>query len=170
MRAQKNHDRSTGPKPPSKVSSASSTGAPSAPRLALPNDLSASLKFLDDADLQRLLVAVNTEIDRRRRGASTPGIGSTAPVTGSRPVPARDQHTNIAEIPEGKANLIRAAFGAGLKTPGIARTFGISLSQVNRVIRSTGKPIHRVRRQSRLKSRAGKVARGVGRQHQRGNW
>ena len=91
-------------------------------------------------DLQRLLVAVNTEIDRRRRGASTPGIGSAAPVTGSRPVPVRDEHTNIAEIPEGKANLIRAAFGAGLKIPAIARTFGISLSQVNRVIRSTGKP------------------------------
>ena len=91
-------------------------------------------------DLQRLLVAVNTEIDRRRRGASTPSIGSTAPVTRSRPVPVRDEHTNIAEIPEGKANLIRAAFGAGLKTPAIARTFGISLSQVNRVIRSTGKP------------------------------
>ncbi len=91
-------------------------------------------------DLQRLLVAVNTEIDRRRRGALTPGIGSIAPVTGSRRVPVRDEHTNIAEIPEGKANLIRAAFGAGLKTPAIARTFGISLSQVNRVIRSTGKP------------------------------
>jgi hypothetical protein len=30
-------------------------------------------------------------------------------------VPVRDEHTNIAEIPEGKANLIRAAFGAGLK-------------------------------------------------------
>ena len=91
-------------------------------------------------DLQRLLVAVNTKIDRRRRGALTPGIGSIAPVTGSRPVPVGDEHTNIAEIPEGKANLIRAAFGAGLKTPAIARTFGISLSQVNRVIRSTGKP------------------------------
>jgi hypothetical protein len=44
-------------------------------------------------------------------------------------VPVGDEHTNIAEIPEGKANLIRAAFGAGLKTPAIARTFGISLSQ-----------------------------------------
>jgi hypothetical protein len=115
-------------------------GCTIAPRVALPSDLSASLRFLDDADLQRLLAAVNTEIDRQRRGASTPGIGSTAPVTGSRPVPVRDEHTNIAEIPEGKANLIRAAFGAGLKTPAIAPTFGISLSQVNRVIRSTGKP------------------------------
>src|SRR5205085_12079985 len=94
-------------------------------------------------DLQRLLVAVNTEIDRRRRGASTPGIGSTALVTGCRPVPVRDEHTNIAEITEGKANLIRAAFGAGLKTPAIPRSFGISLSQVNRVIRSTGKPHER---------------------------
>src|SRR5437660_8541266 len=140
MRAPKNRGRSAGPKLPSTAPSALSTGAPSVPRVALPGDLSASLRFLDDADLQRLLVAVNTEIDRRRRGASTPGIRSTAPVTGSRPVLVRDEHSNIAEIPEGKANLIRAAFGAGLKTPAIARTFGISLSQVNRVIRSTGKP------------------------------
>src|ERR1700720_2095247 len=140
MRVQKNHGRSAGKKPPSKVSAASSIGPPSAPRLALPSDLSASLSFLDDADLQRLLVGVNAEIDRRRRGASTPGVGSTAPVTGSRPMPVRDEQTNIAEIPEGKANIIRAAFGAGLKPPAIARTFGISLSQVNRVIRSTEKP------------------------------
>jgi len=140
MQVQKNHGRSAGQKPPSKVSSASSTGPASAPRLALPSDLSASLRFLDDADLQRLLVAVNTEIDRRRRGGSTPGVGSTAPITGSRPAPVRDEHTNIAEIPEGKANIIRAAFGAGLKPPAIARTFGISLSQVNRIIRSTEKP------------------------------
>ena len=69
-----------------------------------------------------------------------PGVETTAPATGSRPAPARDEHTNITEIPEGKANLIRAAFGAGLKPPAIARTFGISLSQVNRVIRSTEKP------------------------------
>jgi hypothetical protein len=55
-------------------------------------------------------------------------------------VPVRDEHTNIAEIPEGKASIIRAAFGARLTPPAIARTFGISLSQVNRVIRSTGKP------------------------------
>jgi len=55
-------------------------------------------------------------------------------------VPVRDEQTNVAEIPQGKANIIRAAFGAGLKPPAIARTFGISLSQVNRVIRSTEKP------------------------------
>ena len=74
--------------------------------------------------------------EARQRLAS----GAPLPLLVLWPVPVRDEHTNIAEIPEGKANLIRAAFGAGLKTPAIARTFGISLSQVNRVIRSTGKP------------------------------
>src|SRR5438046_4971069 len=109
MRVQKNHGRSAGQKPPSKVSSASSMGPPSAPRLALPNDLSASLRFLDDADLQRLLVAVTTEIDRRRRGASTPGVGRTAPDTGSRSVQVGAEETTSGEIPDGKTSTLRAA-------------------------------------------------------------
>jgi transposase-like protein len=45
----------------------------------------------------------------------------------------------MAEIPEGKANLVRASFEAGLKPPTIARTFGVSVSQVNRIIRSAEK-------------------------------
>jgi hypothetical protein len=45
----------------------------------------------------------------------------------------------IAEIPEGKANLIRASFGAGMKPPTIARSFGVPLSVVKRIIRSTEK-------------------------------
>ena len=38
-------------------------------RVVLPNDLSTSLRYLDDSDLQRLLAAVNMEIDRRKRCA-----------------------------------------------------------------------------------------------------
>ena len=119
--------------------SVSATGLLSRQRVVLPNDLSTSLRYLDDSDLQRLLVAVNTEIDRRKRGASAADADQAARPTSSRSVPPHDEHTNIAEIPEGKANLIRASFGAGLKPATIARTFGVSLSLVNRVIRSMEK-------------------------------
>src|SRR4051794_32072732 len=40
--------------------------APPAPRIALPNDLSTSLRYLNDTELQRLLAAVNAEISRRQ--------------------------------------------------------------------------------------------------------
>ena len=108
-------------------------------RVVLPNDLSASLRYLDDSDLQRLLAAANTEIDRRKQGISTADASQVAAMTPCPSVPPRDERTNIAEIPEGKANLIRASFGAGLKPATIARTFGVPISLVNRVIRSMEK-------------------------------
>ena len=117
----------------------SATGLLSRQRVVLPNDLSTSLRYLDDSDLQRLLAAVNIEIDWRKRGASAADADQAAQPTSSRSVPLHDEHTNIAEIPEGKANLIRASFGAGLKPATIARTFRVSLSLVNRVIRSMEK-------------------------------
>ena len=105
----------------------------------LPNDLSASLRYLDDSDLQRLLAAVNTEIDRRKQGISTADASQGAAMTPCPSVPPRDERTNTAEIPEGKANLIRASFGAGLKPTAIARMFQVSPSVVNRIIRSAAK-------------------------------
>ena len=105
----------------------------------LPNDLSASLRYLDDSDLQRLLAAVNTEIDRRKQGTSTADASQVAAMIPCPSVPPRDERTNTAEIAEGKANLIRASFGAGLKPATIARTFGVPISLVNRVIRSMEK-------------------------------
>jgi hypothetical protein len=108
-------------------------------RVVLPNDLSTSLRYLDDPDLQRLLAAVNTEIDRRKRDSLIADAGQAAPLTPSRSVQPRHEHTNIAEIPKGKDNLIRASFGAGLKPATIARTFGVPISLVNRVIRSMEK-------------------------------
>jgi hypothetical protein len=56
-------------------------------------------------------------------------------------VPVPDQTTRaIDEIPEGKANLIRASFRAGIKPVAIARRFRISQSLVSRVLNSTEKP------------------------------
>lgn len=93
------------------------------PQFALPSDIATSLRYLDDAELQRLQVAVEAEIGRRKRDArSDDGFASRA----SRPVPSPVATTKVAEIPEGRANLIRASFDAGLKPATIARTFGVS--------------------------------------------
>ena len=113
-----------------------STDATVPPRVMLPSDLSTSLKYLDNADLQKLRVAVNAEIDRRaqqrsKSDASTAVLPSAA---------TRNKVSTVEDLPEGKANLIRASFSAGLKPAAIARTFHVSPSLVNRVIRSTDKP------------------------------
>jgi DNA invertase Pin-like site-specific DNA recombinase len=120
----------------------SSTDAPHPARITLPGDLSGSLKYLDDAELQRLLEAVTVEIDRRNQStlkkhtAAATGTSSPAQSAASRDKKVRE----IDEVPEGRANLIRASFSAGIKPAAIARTFRISQSLVNRVLNSAEKP------------------------------
>jgi hypothetical protein len=110
----------------------------------LPSDLSGSLKYLDDAQLQRLLEAVTVEIDRRNRGGPKDETATAAATgTSSRGQSAafRNKKTGgVDEFPEGTANLIRASFRAGVKSAAIARTFRISQSLVNRILRATEKP------------------------------
>jgi aspartate/methionine/tyrosine aminotransferase len=94
----------------------SSTDAPSPARVTLPSDLSGSLKYLDDAQLQRLREAVAVEINRRNQGAPN-NEATAAALTGASSQGKSAAFTNnkirgIDEIPEGKANLIRASFRA----------------------------------------------------------
>jgi hypothetical protein len=131
-------------KQPSRAASGSSTDAPLPARVTLPSDLPGSLKYLDDAQLQRLLEAATVEIDRRNQGppsddtaaTAATGTSSQAQFAASRIKKVRE----IDEIPEGRANLIRASFSAGIKPAAIARTFRISQSLVNRVLSSAEKP------------------------------
>jgi hypothetical protein len=74
-----------------------------------------------------LLDAVTVEINRRNQGDAK-NKDATPPVAGTlakgESVPVCDKTTRaIDEIPEGKANLIRASFRAGIKPVAIARTF-----------------------------------------------
>jgi len=114
------------------------------PRVTLPSDLSGSLKFLDDAQLQRLREAVNMESDRRIRAATKTEPTVAATIVASSPgQPAakrKDEIRGRDAIPAGKVNLIRASFKAGLKPPAIARTLRISQSLVVRVLSSSEEP------------------------------
>src|SRR6516165_3394674 len=133
-----NRASSTIRNPPSQAASA---GAPPLARLTLPSDLPGSLKYLDDAQLRRLLEAVTVEINRRnhvhakKRGIPPPVARTLAK---DQSVTVSDKMTRaIDEIPEGKANLIRATFRAGIKPVAIARTFRISQSLVSHVLNLT---------------------------------
>jgi len=96
-------------------------------RIRLPSDLPRSLEYLDHAELQKLRDAVNDEI--ARRGQKGVAKGSVRPAD-----------EEAVRIPEGQVNLIRASFKAGLKPAAIARTLGISLSVVRRVLYSDTSP------------------------------
>jgi hypothetical protein len=139
-----NQASSSALEPSSRASAATSSDAPSPARVTLPSDLAASLKYLDDAQLQRLLEAVTVEINRRNQGASNNEAALVAtPVAQSQHQLAASRNKKISgieEIPEGKANLIRASFKAGFKPAAIARTFRISQPLVNRILSSTEKP------------------------------
>jgi|ERR1051325_1726186 len=115
---------------------ASSTDATVPPRLMLPSDLSTSLKYLDNTDLQKLRAAVSAEIDcRAQQGSKSDASTEVFPSEA-----AQNTVSTVEELPEGKANLIRASFSAGLKPAAVARTFHVSPSLINRVIKSRDKP------------------------------
>jgi hypothetical protein len=114
-------------------------------RPALPKDLSKSVKYLDDKDLDRLVVAVFDEA--RRRGRLPPGLGravsaGSAGRVGRLPpalqINARSQKPKIAVPPltRGQRNAVRAAFKAGVRPVQIARQFGLSPSDVRKVLAS----------------------------------
>jgi hypothetical protein len=92
-------------------------------RIRLPGDLAHSLEYIDDAELRKLQHAVNDEMERRSRKTVTKES-------------VRPTDKAAIRIPEGNANLIRASFKAGLKPAAIARSLGVSLSLVRRVLQS----------------------------------
>src|SRR5262245_5165878 len=116
-------------------------------RHVLPRDLSNALKQLNDGELDRLFAATRHELQRRRRSlTSTPVIRPTTHMGKQR---ASDQSTATEESPErrqpeepnvaltqGQVNAVRATFKAGITPSRIARQFGISQSDVRKVLAS----------------------------------
>jgi hypothetical protein len=116
------------------------TPSSSLARVTLPNDLSGSLKYLDDAQLQRLREAVSLEIARRANIALKTAPIAAQATRASQDQPRKNKVGGTAEIPEGKVNLIQASFKAGLKPAAIARTLRISQSLVRRALSSAEGP------------------------------
>jgi hypothetical protein len=105
------------------------------PRVTLPRNLSETLKRLEDAELVTLLREVTTEAERR--GVMKPANTVTAPKTApAAKYQARQSRSSgvPADLPAGKANLIKASYSTGMKPPAIARMFRLSQSVVNRVL------------------------------------
>ena len=102
-----------------------------APRLLLPGDLPRSLRHLDDGQLEELLRAAGAEA--RRRGLKAAGADIRQP-GGRKPAGgATAKRGEPAPLRPGLERVVRAALEAGVKPAAIAREFGISRAQVQRV-------------------------------------
>jgi hypothetical protein len=100
--------------------------AASSPRYVLPSDLPAAIKHLNDQELEQLLVVVTAE--QQRRGKNPP---SHAKTPSRRPVEAAP-----VLLTPGKLSAVRSAFKAGVRPSKIAKQFGISQSDVRKVLAS----------------------------------
>jgi hypothetical protein len=94
------------------------------PRVTLPKNLAETLKRLEDAELVTLFREVTVEVERR--GMTVPAAKIQGRQSKSSGAPA--------DLPAGKANLIKASYSAGMKPSAIARTFRLSRSVINRVL------------------------------------
>ena len=111
------------------------------PKHFLPKDLAGALERLDDAEIDSLLAAVTTEA--KRRGRLTPNLPREKPTADAK------SHQAAADdgagwLTTGKLNALRAAFKAGVKPSTIARQFGISQSDVRKVLAAEGRSSRRV--------------------------
>jgi hypothetical protein len=108
---------------------------PAPPRVTLPRNLSATLRGLEDVELETLQREVAAEIKRRTSAKPAQTVAEVPP-----PQAVSPAKLAAAEVPTGKANLIRASYQAGMKPVAIARTLRISRSLVDRVLGSSEKP------------------------------
>jgi hypothetical protein len=101
-------------------------------KLALPQDLSKALKFLDDEQVERLLTAVLEEAKRRGMPLTRDLVPDyQAVVDHSQPSPAKKvtvkgEEKGLPALTKGQINAVNAAFRAGVTPSQIARQFGLS--------------------------------------------
>src|SRR6266550_7208748 len=111
-------------------------------RYLLPKDLPNALKRLDDRELASLLGAALDEA--KRRGKLPSGLAASA---WDDPTPRESRKKSessklrpahaVLSLTRGQVNAVRAAFKAGIAPPRIAREFGISQSEVRKVLALT---------------------------------
>src|SRR5262245_26105920 len=118
-----------------------STAEKSSPRYVLPRDLSNALRQLDDFELDRLFAAFSHELQRRGRPMTpapiSPGEPTSKPSIAKDPLPERQQLPGPkGTLTQGQVNAVLATFKAGIAPSRIARQFGISQSDVRKVLAS----------------------------------
>jgi hypothetical protein len=104
-------------------------------RHILARDLPAAVKHLTDRELDLLIVASLEEA--KRRGRSLPSVQEAIiPKRWAGRGKGRQTEAETVSLARGQINAVRAAFKAGIKPSLIARQFGLSQSDVRKVLAS----------------------------------
>jgi hypothetical protein len=114
----------------------------SSPRYVLPSNLFNALQQLDDTELDRLVAAARHELQRRGRPMIStpethvsPGEGaSKASITNDQLSKRQQLRQPNGTLTQGQRNAVFASFKAGIAPSRIARQFGLSQSDVLKVL------------------------------------
>src|SRR5262245_35230309 len=104
-------------------------------RHILPKDLANAVKHLTDEELDLLIAACREEAKRRGRLPASDVI-VPSPSRRNKSAHAAKAEAATVSLTRGQINAVRAAFKAGIKPSLIARQFGISQSDVRKVLAS----------------------------------
>jgi len=130
--------RDASPPPTRRVSATEAATDTASKRHVLPSDLPNAVKYLTDRELDQLITASVEEA--KRRGRLLPSIQPNPTDESVRKQsPSKDQRqAEVANVSltRGQVNAVRAATKAGIKPSQIARQFGISQSDVRKVLAS----------------------------------
>ena len=131
------------PAAPEKDQPAPTISLSDAPKIALPKNLTQTLQFLSDVDLETLRVSVDSELKRRRPISARPNARkASAAQSAAAATASRGRHGELdsgTAIPAGRVSLIKASYQAGMKPVAIARSLRVSLSIVNKVLSTESK-------------------------------
>ena len=118
------------------VSAATTAADRTSQRHVLPKDLSTAVKHLTDMELD-LLITASVE-EAKRRGRLPPSVKPNPPVEPERSSSKDKRRAELTKVSlaRGQVNAVRAAFEAGITPSRIARQFGISQSEVRKVLAS----------------------------------
>jgi hypothetical protein len=101
----------------------------------LPKKLCKAVKHLSDGELDLLHAAILEEMERRGRLPPSDETTNRSSRTDKSPH-RRQAEVSTVSLTRGQVNAVRAAFKAGIKPSLIARQFGISQSDVRKVLAS----------------------------------
>ena len=101
-------------------------------RHVLPKDLPNAVKHLTDTELDLLITAAVEEA--KRRGSLPPSLQKDPSDERKRSSSKDRAELATLSLTRGQINAVRAAFKAGIKPSQIARQFGISQSDVRKVL------------------------------------
>jgi hypothetical protein len=132
--------RDGSPSPTSPIPATQPRADESSQRHVLPKNLRKAVKHLSDGELDLLHAAILEEMERRGRlppSNQTTNRSSRTDKSSNR----RQAQVATVSLTRGRVNAVRAAFKAGIKPSLIARQFGISQSDVRKVLASDTDPL-----------------------------